>query len=235
MTNDALQLVKDKYKDRVFCVASPSPEKTDFRFNISLMELVTQNIALFQMRLQKAVSSRIAVNRNTIVGDARAAGATDILWIDTDTKFPAHGLVKLVQHDKDIVCATTVDRLGTGLPIGTAFEPGVQASVVKMRMVGFPFMLTSMKVFDKMDELWPERKGTYFAEPPRWAFPQVDTVKDGLIAEDEYFCHYVREAGFDIWCDMELSVEIGHIGTTVYYISSENIIKEQAVKVDEVL
>lgn len=234
MSDDLARLIQSKYKDRIFCIASPMPEKTDYRFNICILEFITQNINLFQMRLNQAVSSRICMNRNNIVANARAMGCTDILWIDADTKFPINGMLKLLTHDKDIVCATTCPRDNSGSPIGTALEPDKQANIIRMKMVGFPFMLTKMAVFDKMDELWPERKGCYFAEPPRWKFPEMDVVKDPLVGEDEYFTHYAREAGFDVFCDMELSIEIGHIGSHVFYISTENTIATPA-KVDEQL
>ena len=180
MSNDFSQIIRDKYKDRIICVASPSPERTDYRYNIALIELITQNIPFLQLRLHKAVSSRIAINRNNIVRDSRALGATDILWIDTDSRFPITGLIRLLEHDKDIVCATTCMRDGKGLPVGTPLDTGEQKTLVRMKMVGFPFMLTKISVFDKM-------KSPYFAEPPRWCFPEMDIVKDDLVGEDEFF------------------------------------------------
>jgi hypothetical protein len=234
MTDDVAKIIHEKYKNRIICIASPSPELTDYRYNISLIELITTNIGLFELRLQKSVSSRISINRNNIVRDARSMGATDILWIDADTRFPTNGLLRLLECDKDIACATTCMRKESGIPIGAALDPTIQAKLIRMKLVGFPFMLTKLSVFDKFDELWPERKGCYFAEPPRWAFPQMGAIQDEVVGEDEYFCHYALEAGLDIWCDMELSTEIGHIGSTVYYISPENIIAPPA-KVDEAL
>ena len=65
-------------------------------------------------------------------------------------------------------------------------------------------------------------------------FPEMDVVNDALVGEDEYFCYYAREAGYDVFCDMELSTEIGHIGSNVFYISAENTIVTPA-KVDEIL
>ena len=194
--------------------------------------MTVQNAGIIPMTLQKAVSSRIAYNRNNIVRDARAQGATDIMWIDADTVFKPFAMLNLLNHGKDIVCATTCQRNANGLPIGTQMDAGVQEKLIRMKLVGFPFMLTSMRVFDKMDELWPDRKGCYFADPPRWAFPEMNIVNDVLVGEDEYFCHNAIKAGFDVWCDMELSTEIGHIGSNVWYISAENVIP---AKVDEVL
>ena len=227
MSEELLKSIKEKFKDRIICIASPSPDRTDYRYNIALIELIVQNLPFFELRLQKTVSSRIAVNRNNIVRDARTMGATDILWIDTDSKFPVNGLIRLLSHDKDIVGATTCMRTADGTPVGTAMDPGVQASIIRMKLLGFPFMLTRMSVFDKL-------RKPYFAEPPRWVFPEMDIVKDDVVGEDEYFCHNAIKAGFDIWCDMELSTEIGHITADVRYISPENTITPPA-KVDEAL
>ncbi len=35
---------------------------------------------------------------------------------------------------------------------------------------------------------------------------------DQLRGEDYYFCEKARAAGFEIWCDGDLSTQIGHIG-----------------------
>jgi hypothetical protein len=32
------------------------------------------------------------------------------------------------------------------------------------------------------------------------------------IGEDIYFCQQAQKAGFEVWCDQELSKEVAHIG-----------------------
>lgn len=219
------------WKDRRICVGYPSPELLDYRFHVSLIEMVTQSSQFVPLGLTNAISSRVAVNRNLIVDNARQMGATDILWIDADSVFPVNALVRLLKHDKDIACATTCrrktnDRSPVALPIDhTTIEPFQK--IVKMKLVGFPFMLTKMSVFDKL-------KRPYFAEPPRWMMPEIDTGIDEVVGEDEYFCHNARMAGFDLNCDMELTMEIGHVGSTVYYIE-QPITPKPNGKIDMVL
>jgi len=109
-----------------------------------------------------------------------------------------------------------------------------------MKHIGLPFMLIKMSVFDKLDELGLAPDHTYFAEPPRWMMRKQGWDIEGideLVAEDEYFCYLVQKAGFDIWCDMGLSMEIGHIGPQINYIEQQEAQAElsQAIKVDEVL
>lgn len=222
-------------------IGFPSPDLISVEFHNALIQLITQTAQFVPLGLTNAVSSRIAVNRNVIVENARMLGATDILWIDADSVFPVQSLLQLLMHDKDIVCATTCRRKGSdrspvALPLDiTSITPNQR--LVKMRQVGFPFMLTKMSVFDKLDELGLAPDKAYFAEPSRgmmrnqgWEIEGTDA----LVGEDEYFCYLALKAGFDIWCDMELSMQIGHVGTAVYYIENSAQTTINA-KIDEVL
>ncbi len=217
-------------------IAFPSPDLVSVEFHNSLIQLITQSSQFVSLGLTNAVSSRIAVNRNIIVKNARSMDVTDILWIDSDSTFPVQSLMQLLMHDKDIVCATTCRRKGNdrspvALPLDFAsIEPNQR--MVKMRQIGFPFMLTKMAVFDKLDELGLAPDEAYFAEPPRWMVNQLGwdvPGADALLGEDEYWCQLVLKAGYDIWCDMELSMQIGHIGTKVYYIENDKIPAEKPV------
>jgi hypothetical protein len=227
-------------KDRKVCIAFPSPDTVHVDFCNDLMQLVTQSSQFVKLGLTNSCSSRIAQNRNTIVKHARMiGGVTDILWLDADSKFPITGLMHLLMHDKDIVCATTCrrkgpDRSAIATPLDyDSITPDQR--LVKMRTIGFPFMLTSMKVFDKLDALNLATDATYFAEPPRWMMNQMGWKtegEEGLIGEDEYWCYIVRKAGFDIWCDMELSMEIGHLGYDCFYIQNP---RQPSAKIDGTL
>lgn len=227
------------FKNRRIALGTPSPDLIDQGFHHALIELISSSAKFVALSLTNVVSSRIAVNRNTIVQQARILGATDILWIDADSKFPINGLMRLLLHDKDIACATTSRRKGTDRsPIAVPFDfASIQPSqqLVKMKHVGFPFMLTKMSVFDKMDADGISPDKVYFAEPPRWMMRKNGWEApgaDGLVGEDEYFCLLAMQAGFEIWCDMELTMEIGHIGTHVYYVENAEV---PAARVDEAL
>ncbi len=228
-------------KNRKIAIAFPSPDTISVDFHHCLIQLITQTSQFVPLGLTNAASSRITKNRIEIVKNARQMGATDILYIDSDSTFPVHALMTLLMHDKDIVCATTCRRKGNdrspvAVPLDYAsVEP--HQRLVKMKQIGFPFMLIKMSVFDKLDELGVAPDKTYFAEPPRWMANKYlgwDVQGDDcLFGEDEYFCQLVLRAGYDIWCDMGLSMEIGHIGYTVNFIEQNPIVK--STKVDEVL
>lgn len=225
-------------------IGYPSPEKTDYRFQQDFLNFIFRNWNEFDFYPINAVGSRIVMNRNQIVKEARACAADYIIWIDADTRFPFNGLKRLLAHDKDIVGATTSRRIGedrspAAYPVNVnAIQPMQQ--LVPMNFMGFPFLLTKVSIFDKLKE-------PIFAEPPRWMMEQIygkekmvyphEGSDVDVMPEDEYFCWQLRNAGFEILCDMELSMEIGHIGTTVYYIENPlpvgdvkgDIVFEQAI------
>lgn len=165
-------------------------------------------------------SSRIAHNRNMLVELAKKSKASHLLFIDADMIFPTDSVTRLLAHDFDIVGATACKRDENGDAVGlsiTGERLRVPSLPVKMRLLGLPLCLIKMEVFDKL-------RMPYFAEPPRWMineiFPEVMTLeaKTELMPEDEYFCNQCLRAGIDIYCDTELSVQVGHRGAKTYYI-----------------
>lgn len=223
-------------------VAFPSPEFISHKFNQDLLNLVFSNWLDFNLFVSNSVGSRIVHNRNDIVRHAKKNKSDYILWIDADTLFPASGLKRLLMHDKEVVCATTSRRTGEDRS-PAAYPEDLNTiqpfqKLVKMKIVGPCFMLTKMSVFDKIER-------PYFAEPPRrlvnvydardYTLSAEEFIYD-VVPEDEYFCWQLRKSGVDIWCDMELSMEIGHRGMADYYIKNlappgqpkpENIVFEE--------
>lgn len=206
-------------------VGIPQPELTDYRFTQCLWNLLQYSAPKYQMLKGNSVGSVIAKNRNNVVDMASEAKASHLLMIDSDQTFPANGLERLLNHDKDIVGATTCRRVGDDLsPVA---EPIDRSSIkpfqqlVPMKLVGFPFMLIKMSVFEKM-------RKPYFADPPRWMmatmFPScfefdAPVTATDLVQEDDYFCINARRLNYEVLCDMTLSMEIGHIASKPYFIT----------------
>lgn len=143
-------------------------------------------------------------NRN---GCVEAALKTEIpfdwlLWIDTDMVFPPDALTRLIAHDKDIVGANYRQRKP---PYGfTAhyldgsdthlLEPGLWP----MSHVATGLLLTRFDIYRKLP------------------YPWFNATSDRTQPRDEvYFCREAREAGYEIWCDHDLTFQVGHIGEQV--------------------
>lgn len=152
--------------------------------------------------------------RNILIQDALKYGCTHVLFTDDDHTFPPDALVRLLNHDVDIVGALafkreepfdpctfmTVDFNGVkGLVSEYRCEEGLQ----EFDAVGFAFILIKIDVFKKMN--WP-----YFV--------YGDTSlgyaeKLGGLSEDIGFCVKARQLGYKVYCDTDL--EAPHIGDEI--------------------
>lgn len=195
-------------------ICFPSGENVSSQFVLHLTSFLMRNTVPIAF-LGNMTSSRIAFNRNGLVEAAKAADASHIWFIDADMTFPSDILIKLLAHDLDIVGTTASKRKdnedsAVGLTLdGNLLQ--VPSSPVKMKWLGPCCMLIKMHVFEKLRAPW-------FAEPPRFMLEGEDPNDPGLMPEDEYFCWNAIKAGFDIYCDPELSMNIGHRGAKTYYI-----------------
>lgn len=145
-------------------------------------------------------SSIVANSRNQLVDAMIAMQADYLMMIDTDMTFPLNTVDRLLAHDKDIVGATYVrrgppfDNLGVTLS-GESVQ--VDGGLVEMRR-----MPTGMLLI----------KAAVLAAMPRPVFRfTVDETAGMLNGEDFVFSDMARERGFRLWCDVNLSKEVGHL------------------------
>ena len=160
------------------------------------------------------VGNHVSFNRNDCVDVARRNNSERILFIDSDMIFPPSGVVRLYDHDKDIVGANYNMR---GNPtIGNPGDCTVKMADAKGNMLAGPasmlpnqlfkahalgtgFMMIKMSVFDKF---------------PRPYFYLKDNGTGDPHTEDIQFCMDAHNYGFDTW--VSPTIQLGHIGTTVY-------------------
>lgn len=148
--------------------------------------------------------SHISKQRNDMVEKALASGADYLLQIDSDMVFPPDALLRLIEHQKDIVGATYNKRLPPyetlGKMIGPAPNPLPTSGLLEAESMPGGFMLIDLKVFRSI--------------PYPWYFELYDDVRfsDRCRGEDYSFSAKAREHGFKLWCDLDLTVEMAHIG-----------------------
>ena len=175
---------------------------TDFAMSLAML-CMNPGAEVF---LLNSRSSLVALGRNQCAGAAQVMKATHLMFFDTDMIFPADTLTRLLAHNKDIVGATYSQRMPPFHPL-TVTEEGehvhVTSGMRRVKLLPTGCMLIRTSVFNTLQK------------------PYFNLVSEGdqLRGEDYYFCEKARAAGFEIWCDGDLSMQIGHIGQKVNRIS----------------
>lgn len=183
------------------CFASGDMVHADFA--LSLAGLCAEANPI-ETPIINAKSSIVAEARNRCVELAREHAADALLFLDTDMVFPRTTLQRLLAWDRDIVGATYPKRvapytvLGANLPGGRAEQDG---ALMEMRHMPTGCLMIRMSVFDALPG-------------PGFRF-RYEAQTGVIVGEDYDFCDRARAAGFSIWCDTQLSFDIGHIGQTI--------------------
>lgn len=149
-------------------------------------------------------SYNVAENRLILAETAIAQGYDAIWYVDDDQVFPPNTLQKLIAHDLDVVSGLYLYRGFPFTPIAyeRVDERGFcyprclkegDSGLVKVEAVGAGCLLVKTRVFAKLEWPW-------------WRVGQF-SAKD--LGEDPEFCVRVRQAGFDIYCDLDAPV--GHM------------------------
>ena len=133
--------------------------------------------------------------RNEIVRQAQWHGATHLLFLDSDMTFPPDTAYRLLAHSKPICGAYGVQKRFPIQPCGEPMDNWALKGLFEMKSMGMAVCLLNTEIFKKLT-------------PPFFAW--------GDQSEDVGFCTKARAAGLKIWCDADLSAEIGHIGTCIY-------------------
>jgi GT2 family glycosyltransferase len=155
-------------------------------------------------------SENHAAVRNGMVKEARDKGCTHVLMMDTDQRYPADTIIKLLNHNLPVVCAKVHRRYPPFDPLlyqktrnkykfrDTPFEQWKDGQLVEVQATGAACMLISTEVFDAI-------------KPPWFRVLTPTKKRPFTVGEDVYFWTQVREAGYKIFVDT--SIEIDHIAT----------------------
>lgn len=142
---------------------------------------------------------------------------THILWVDSDIEFMPTDYVKLLKHDKDVVCApylmgpaqTTIcehQAENGDATWMTKKEIQERKELFKVDACGFGFILIKKGVFESIG--YP------------WFRPRM--LPNGTSAgEDMVFCMDARAMGHEIWCDPTIS--LAHHKIQSLYIKPEQL------------
>ena len=168
--------------------------------------------------------------------------ATHILYVDSDMSFPSNSLMRLLLRDKDIIGVPYPMRSYPHEMIGkpTVITPdGKYDDVTEMEFLGCGLLLIKTDVFKAIKKPWfyetyfyPDREpDDQLRDMLRDQFPAMpDTALNDVLSlpsvkgwlaegdpththgEDVAFCYKAKRHGYKIWADMDLMMEVQHIG-----------------------
>lgn len=192
------------------CVPSGDEWKADFAFDLAgmLLHTTTRSPDPLELGMHNHRLSVLPTARNWLVRDALTAGASHILFLDCDMRFPPETLLRLLSHDRDIVAANCVQRAfptrATAWANGAhVFTEADSTGLEEVESIGTAIMMIKATVFEKMT-------------PPAFFFEPKPDDAFSFLGEDQYFCRKARECGFQVWIDHDLSKYVSHVGTLAY-------------------
>lgn len=201
-------------RDSHVAICVPVRDHVTAAFSLSLAMLMKKCGETGQkVSLHMVMGSEVAMQRQQIADEVLETGATHLLWIDADIRFPVHTLEGLLSHDKDIVACNYSTRVAPNRPVAFKSLGDLDSRVFlgtgleSIEAIGFGCILIKREVFENLNR-------PYFS---------VEWNKDytNLVGEDIYFCTKALEAGYSIWLEHDISKSISHVGTRAYTIQGD--------------
>ena len=204
---------------RVF-IFIPSGDKWEAEFGISLSLMFCQ-ITQFKLpkdawfneitlSVQNSRGSMLSSLRQMGMAAAVDSGASHILCLDSDMQFPPHALTQLLLHNVDVVGCNYAMKKKESEPTarflgGRQVQFNAQGDgrgLLRVGHLGMGCVLIRLSCLKELD------LPLFYQE---W-----DPMELDFCGEDVYFFRKLQQAGVDVWCDMELSKEVAHMGSYAY-------------------
>lgn len=201
-------------KKIVICVPTNGMVHAMFSFHLIAAIRYTESQG-FEVALEMSDGTVLSNQRQMLLNNAFDEHDADyIMWLDSDMIFPKDVIVRLINHSKQVVCATYSKRVKPFHP--TAFlslSPNVipvdttEHGLVTVNYTGLGCLLSEASVIDKIPS-------PHF--PLKW-----DAPTSTWHGEDMGFCDLLTNDGIEIFCDLDLSREIGHLGIREFRVNQE--------------
>lgn len=177
----------------VICTPSRGDVHATYAYDLAYLMRASQATYVLSM------GCSLPTLRSSLVSHAVNAGATHILFLDSDMRFPPDTIMQLVSRRKDMIGAncrvrTTKQAVWTGR-VGDEFISSVgKQGIQPVDTIGFGVTLLDTKMFNDVEE-------------PLFGMPW-DGSK--YVGEDVFFCQKIRDAGHEVWIDHDLAQEVRH-------------------------
>ena len=174
-----------------------------------------------QITIINAESSLNMVNRNYAVRQASEADCTHVLFLDSDMVFPADALMRLLQADKSIVGTLYARRVHPYATLGYLLDKESTDDVREAGEMGLGCILIKLSVFDSLKAPYfrcPAVESTMLISDELRGFDLTGIHAGDTIDDSIWFSKAARRAGFQLWVDVPLTLEVGHTGFSTHYV-----------------
>lgn len=185
---------------------------TGVSFALAFAEL-THMIGKGNVEIYNQPSPNLPNSREMMVMAAIEGGFDRLIFFDDDMYVPQNAFVRLIKHDKDVVGIDySKKRLKPYETTACADEEGNYEKLYncigmqKAGNMGFGAVCIKVDVLKQLDQ-------PMFM--PNW-YPELKCYS----TEDTPFFEQLREKGFTLWVDMDLSMKCKHIGDCHYEIKT---------------
>jgi hypothetical protein len=190
-------------------IAVPSMEMVNAEFAQHLA-MAAANLVAHGIKINCAfnIGSVITIARRNLVDIFLKSDFDYIWWVDSDMKFPIDAPIRLLQRNKAIVGANYRRRR-----FPNANFTGMMGTNGKFTEFQTTDNSPAMELIDVLPHGMVLCKREVYETIPQPHYLQEYVKELNLeIGEDIYFCQQAQKAGFEVWCDQELSREVAHIG-----------------------
>ena len=190
-------------------IAVPAMEMVNAEFAQHLA-MSCANLVAHGIRINMAfnIGSVITIARRNLVDIFLKSDFDHIFWVDSDMKFPIDAPIRLLARNKDIVGANYRRRRFPN-PNFT----GMSGSAGKFTEFKTTDNSPAMELIDVLPHGLVMVKRAVYEKVAQPHYIQEFIPDLNLeIGEDIYFCQKAIAAGYEVWCDQELSREVSHIG-----------------------
>ena len=190
-------------------IAVPAMEMVNAEFAQHLA-MAAANLVANGIKINCAfnIGSVITIARRNLTDIFLKSDFDYIWWVDSDMKFPIDAPLRLLKRNKALVGANYRRRRFPNPNFTGMMGSNGQFKEFETRDDSPP-----MELIDVLPHgMVLAHRSVYEAIPQPHYLQEYIPELNLEIGEDIYFCQKAQKAGFEVWCDQELSREVAHIG-----------------------
>lgn len=200
----------------VICIPAQDQVHTTFMNDLVQLIMYTHNNTTRIVEIVQMNGCYLDLLRNQMIQSALERKPDNILMLDSDMRFPKETAARLIIANKEIIGCNYTRRRAPFTPIGmtgdgnSRIDPIASKGITQVAIIPTGVMMLRPSVFDRIQYPWFEchwRREGHNGKP-----------ENRLIGEDVYFCAKANDAGIGVYCDHDLSRDIGHSGQMDYTI-----------------